>query len=161
MNLLRNPIFCFVFAAALTISVSAFATTRWSRHTYSNGIGNYGGGPGNNYAGIGCAFQGSTNKAYCPVVDNDTVTSYNVVYVSFANANTTQPVSFCISYPGDFGGLCYTQTLGCPSGGVCSGNMGPPDTWNLNPTYNKFLLFGNLTVGAVLIGYTFNYQSSI
>jgi hypothetical protein len=141
------------FVLAVVLSASAVSTASWYRVDTGTGNGSYGGG--NN----GCSIAASVNYGgadiiSCPIADNSGISSYTSGNVYFTNSNTTQPALACVAYYNATGGTCSsTANNNCPNKGVCSFLMNI-SAWQNNPNHFKFVLFDNITSGALLSGYT-------
>jgi hypothetical protein len=139
-----------VFALSAAVALSGVASASYFRVAVGTNAIGYGGG------GFGCLTGLSGNNYYCPVPDNDQIASWSTatVTVNYQNSNHTQAAYGCWSYPSSLGGGCGTSTANnCPNAGVCSYTI-DSSGWASNSTAYKWIEFADLTVGAVIAGYT-------
>jgi hypothetical protein len=151
-----------IFSAIVSASVFSFATPMAGFRRVDTGLGsgNYGGG------GEGCLVAGSgnfggSNVWVCPTHDDDFIQSFNSLTAFFTNSNPTQPGLACVAFFSQVGGNCTsTAPNNCPNRGVCSFNV-PLNSWFTFPSHFKFVEFDNMSVGALMAGYTLNVTERI
>jgi hypothetical protein len=159
MSLFKFPVLCFVLSFVVAASTSAYATARWTRVAFGTGVGQYGGG--NMGCTVGNGSVTNSDSAFCPIIDNDTITSYTGASAWFSNSNPTQPMYACVSFTNKTGDACSSTSASCPNRGVCQDQPLNIAAWQQNMGQFKYVEFDDLTVGAQLSGYVLYYNSSI